>query len=149
MLRISDTIQRPPSVALQHGLDFMSWIKLGNEKDIMVQKLSMRGTLDERIESIHQKFYWAPGGGLCCKGTISYQEWDNRIKLHECLVGFKTQPDLVVLTTLSPLSSTAFTDLWELFWPWFNIFSFSFPFSFSLPFLFSVSVLVVAVAGAG
>lgn len=72
MLRMSDTIQRPPGVALQHGLDFMGWIKLDNEKDIMVQKLSVRGTLDGRIESIHREFYWALGGGLCCEGTISY-----------------------------------------------------------------------------
>ena len=53
---MSDTIQRPPGVALQHGLDFIGWIKLGNEK---VQKLNMRGTLDERVE---------------CNGIILYQE---------------------------------------------------------------------------
>ena len=74
LLRKSDTAPpyEPPGVALQDGQDFVGWIRVGLEKDLIASRLQSGEHLIGSIDEILREFEWDRGGGLCYEGLVTF-----------------------------------------------------------------------------
>jgi len=59
-------------VVLQDSQNFIGWIRVGKQKDVIVQKLNSGAILKGMIESINREFNWEGRGGPCFEGTVSH-----------------------------------------------------------------------------